>query len=210
MFSSSRLQTAGTIQAPFHHQISIDLKNNGWSAIDDYLPSPQVYELLNDLINIKNTNSLQSLNSQETNTGPTEINNFILLNSQVDPTSSQWHYIHQIEKLRYFLNREDHFDLSNMVLTAFLSSPSFYQELVDNIDQEMNKFLTVVLFLNQNWQPRNGGQLRLYLKHKFIDIEPIGGRLVTYFSNNFHHEILPFRQDHFSLSGWFNKNKITV
>ena len=64
--------------------------------------------------------------------------------------------------------------------------------------------LSSVLYLNDNWQAHEGGELRLHLSaHEYIDILPTAGRLVLFLSAKFWHEVLPATRTRISLTGWF-------
>jgi len=65
--------------------------------------------------------------------------------------------------------------------------------------------LTVICYLNEHWQPDCGGALRLYLPDGTQDVLPKGGRIVTFFSAEIEHEVLPARRERWSLTGWLRR-----
>ena len=69
--------------------------------------------------------------------------------------------------------------------------------------------VTAILYLNRNWQPEDGGQLRIYTDpndpEHYEELLPLGGRLVTFLSARFLHEVMPARRERFSITGWFKK-----
>eukprot|EP01025_Chloroclados_australasicus_P028345 TRINITY_DN2810_c0_g1_i3.p2 TRINITY_DN2810_c0_g1~~TRINITY_DN2810_c0_g1_i3.p2 ORF type:complete len:372 (-),score=17.98 TRINITY_DN2810_c0_g1_i3:173-1288(-) len=66
-----------------------------------------------------------------------------------------------------------------------------------------NREVTVVYFLNEDWQEQDGGWLRLYpWPNDPIDIQPINNRLVIYSAHNMVHRILPSRNASFSFTTW--------
>ncbi len=71
--------------------------------------------------------------------------------------------------------------------------------------QQLNtRKLSSILYLNQNWQASDGGELRLYVNDdEWLNISPIGGRLVLFLSDQFWHEVLPAKRERLSLTGWF-------
>lgn len=85
------------------------------------------------------------------------------------------------------------------------------------------RVLSSVLYLNPDWQAEDGGALRLYLDpaegyeqameaavpDAFLDILPVGGRLVLFLSSQFYHEVLPARRERISLTGWFRQRGAT-
>ena len=64
--------------------------------------------------------------------------------------------------------------------------------------------LSSVLYLNDNWQAHEGGELRLHLNsQEYVDFLPTAGRLMLFLSAEFWHEVLPATRNRISLTGWF-------
>ena len=84
-----------------------------------------------------------------------------------------------------------------------------YQKHLDQFNagqaQQLNtRKLSSILYLNQEWQDSDGGELRLYVNEdEWLDILPAGGRLVLFLSAQFWHEVLPAKRERLSLTGWF-------
>jgi len=75
---------------------------------------------------------------------------------------------------------------------------------------QSNRVLSTVLYLNQNWQPENGGELLIYAEDGETVIEtvlPVAGRLVIFLSEKFPHEVLPANRERKSIAGWFRVNE---
>ncbi|MDD7987437.1 2OG-Fe(II) oxygenase [Lentisphaera marina] len=85
---------------------------------------------------------------------------------------------------------------------------TFYVKHLDCHRNQNNRILTFILYLNRrNWSKANGGQLRMYMdKHEFVDINPIGNRLVLFDSSVFYHEVLPATRPRMSYTGWMRRN----
>ncbi len=80
--------------------------------------------------------------------------------------------------------------------------PGMSTSFVDNSRRK----LSCVLYLNENWKPEEGGELRFYLDGngaEFEDVLPQGGRLVVFLSAQFVHEVLPAKRERLSIAGWF-------
>lgn len=68
------------------------------------------------------------------------------------------------------------------------------------------RLLTTVLWLNERWQPGDGGELCLYRPDEarpFETIAPTHGRMIVFLSDRFPHEVLPSRVPRYSVAGWF-------
>jgi len=78
-----------------------------------------------------------------------------------------------------------------------------------HIDQHRgvnHRKISVLLYLNPDWDPVNGGELCLYDPRQFGTeiqrIAPLGGRLVVFASWLMPHAVLPCRHTRWSLAGW--------
>ena len=113
-------------------------------------------------------------------------------------------------QLQTFLNRrlflglfsfESHF--------AHYASGDFYKMHRDAFKGESNRVLSIVVYLNPNWQPEDGGELVIQLSESAQDIVkviPDFGTVVVFLSEEFPHEVLPARCDRYSIAGWFRLN----
>ena len=115
-----------------------------------------------------------------------------------------------VEQLRVELNRslylglfeyEHHF--------ALYPAGAFYRSHIDNFRGTSARLVTTLLYLNEDWQTPDGGQLRLYTDGtnggEFRDITPQGGTVVLFLSERFWHEVLPANRQRLSLTGWLRK-----
>lgn len=78
-----------------------------------------------------------------------------------------------------------------------------YARHVDAMPGDPNRVLTAVLYLNEDWTPQDGGQLRVWEPDRVRDIEPIGGRLVLFLSEKLHHAVLPTHTPRTAITAWF-------
>jgi SM-20-related protein len=69
--------------------------------------------------------------------------------------------------------------------------------------------ISAVIYLNDRWAAEDGGELRLYTGGgASVDVLPQGGRLVTFLSDRFEHEVLPARRERMSFTGWFRRRPL--
>jgi hypothetical protein len=70
-----------------------------------------------------------------------------------------------------------------------------------------DRVLTALLYLNPGYDAAQGGQLRLWPRAgdpAFVDVAPIGGRLLLFDSAAVEHEVLPVHSsERWALSAWF-------
>ena len=89
---------------------------------------------------------------------------------------------------------------------ARYAAGTFYARHIDQFRGDSHRKLSCVLYLNENWQLEDGGELRFYLNGdgaEFEDVLPQGGRLVVFLSGQFAHEVLPAKRERMSIAGWF-------
>ena len=71
------------------------------------------------------------------------------------------------------------------------------------------RVVSAALYLNEDWNPDDGGELRLYTGGgASVDVLPQGGRLVAFQSDRFEHEVLPARRERLSFTGWFRRRPL--
>ncbi len=118
--------------------------------------------------------------------------------------------LRKMEELRLQLNREAFLGLFELELHYAKYPPgSAYARHVDQPLGNSQRRVSLVLYLNSDWQRTDGGILRIHgakdwgAKDGFIDIEPLGGRLVCFLTSGREHEVLAARCERLSISGWF-------
>ncbi len=117
-------------------------------------------------------------------------------------------YQERMEALRLAINRATYLGLFDLESHFAVYPPgSFYRRHLDRFHDDSARTVSCILYLNEDWQPQDGGQLRLYLDDAGteapLDIEPVAGTLVVFLSGRFWHEVLPTRRERLSVTGWF-------
>ncbi len=124
-------------------------------------------------------------------------------------TAAQAAWLKRLEELRLALNQslflglfgyEGHF--------AVYPPGAFYKAHLDRHRQTQDRLVTVILYLNEHWQPGDGGELRLWTTPgekdgPFEIIEPRFGTLVAFLAGDHWHEVLPAHRERLSVTGWF-------
>jgi SM-20-related protein len=126
-------------------------------------------------------------------------------------SKAQGAYLAQLEILRLAFNQrfflglfefEGHF--------AMYPEGAFYKAHLDRHAGTSDRIVTVILYLNEDWQPGDGGELKLWTTTGEKDgpfelIEPRMGTLVCFLAGDFWHEVLPARKTRMSITGWFRR-----
>lgn len=77
-----------------------------------------------------------------------------------------------------------------------------YKRHLDQFKKDDHRKLSIICYLNTNWQAHEGGQLRIYQPNTEVDILPLAGRLVCFRSDLLEHEVLPATRERLSITGW--------
>jgi SM-20-related protein len=83
----------------------------------------------------------------------------------------------------------------------------YYRRHLDRLRKNNTRVVSLIIYLNENWSTRDGGCLRLYNdsqdKAKFIEVDPVGGTMVCFMSEDLEHEVSTCNSTRLSISGWF-------
>lgn len=79
----------------------------------------------------------------------------------------------------------------------------FYTKHRDSFQQDDARVVSLILYLNLDWQAQDGGLLRIYTQGQTTDIAPLAGTLVCFLSHELEHEVLLNHATRLSFSGWF-------
>ena len=118
-----------------------------------------------------------------------------------------------LQQLGSKLNRNLFLGLQEFEGHAAIYPPgSFYKKHLDQFRGTSERSITTILYLNQDWQQQDGGQLRLYLDddcHEYCDIQPEAGTLVVFLAARFYHEVLTAQRERIALTGWFKRRALS-
>jgi SM-20-related protein len=137
-------------------------------------------------------------------------------------TPAQKVYWDAIEELRQTLNSELFLSLESFESHFAVYPPgAAYQKHLDRFSDADERTISCTLYLNQDWQAEDGGQLRLYLQENeliaegeltggYLEVLPNAGTCVLFRSDTFFHEVLPANRIRFSLTGWFRRRSLRL
>jgi SM-20-related protein len=86
---------------------------------------------------------------------------------------------------------------------AIYQPGSFYKKHVDQFTKTKDRRISCVYYLNEHWEEKDAGELRLYNKnHEFLfSTLPIGNRFIC-FQSDLPHEVCITNSTRYSLAGW--------
>jgi SM-20-related protein len=187
-----------------------DLEQHGWSVQENYF-SNQLIEKLNETLSdfrqqgilkqagIGRKNDFhieQSIRSDE-----------ISWFDEAHLNKPQEEFIKITKQLQDAINQRFYLGLFELEVHFALYSPNaFYKRHLDQHQNQDTRVVTLIVYLNENWQEYDGGELQLYLKNgRTVTVKPEAGTLVCFMSAEFEHEVLPAKRERASLTGWFRK-----
>ena len=128
------------------------------------------------------------------------------------PTGRQW--LDWAERLKTYLNRRLFMGLFSFEShLAHYSPGDFYKRHYDAFQNQRNRVLSMVVYLNPSWHAEDGGELVLYRDaedQEGIKVTPLMGTIVLFLSEEFPHEVLPAARDRYSIAGWYRVNSSTT
>jgi SM-20-related protein len=90
----------------------------------------------------------------------------------------------------------------------------FYRKHVDSFHGRASRVVSVVLYLNENWQAADGGTLQVFNRDSDLEIcgrvSPELGRMAVFMSEEIPHEVLPANRTRYSVACWFRQDEIPL
>lgn len=189
----------------FTHTVN-NIATQGWSLTPDFLPPDTVTRLAGEIRQHFSQGAMRQAGvSLERQVNTNIRSDFILWLNEGELTPAQRGYFDVLEQLRQEVNAGLQLGIFEFEGHAALyPAGSFYQRHLDRFQNNNQRSLSCILYLNEHWQESDGGLLRLYLNEtEHMDIVPKGGLLVTFLSDRFWHEVLPANKERLSITGWF-------
>jgi len=90
----------------------------------------------------------------------------------------------------------------------------FYKPHVDSFQGRASRIVSLVLYLNDDWQPSDGGALQIYSRDNECEVGglvlPEAGRVALFMSEEIRHEVLEAHRTRYSLACWFRQDVIPL
>lgn len=188
------------------------LAERGWCARPDFLPAATVAELADQC---RQRHAAGVFHRAGVGAGRARLHEEIrgdrvLWLEDDDPHPAIQEYFRRMASLRAAVNQTLYMGLQDLECHLALYPPGAgYRRHLDRFAHDDRRALTVIVYLNPDWQPADGGQLRFWTDPEGIaapmDIQPRGGTLVSFLSDRFWHQVEPARRERLALTGWFRR-----
>lgn len=108
------------------------------------------------------------------------------------------------DEVKSIINRSLFLSLSDYEFhLAHYPKGSYYKKHLDQFENRNNRMISMIVYLNKNWQEGDGGELRIYPEGKEpIDIAPLENRCILFRSDTLFHEVLVSNTSRKSITGW--------
>ncbi|MEZ4647905.1 MAG: 2OG-Fe(II) oxygenase [Candidatus Eisenbacteria bacterium] len=123
-------------------------------------------------------------------------------------TDAQIAYWTMIDHLRTGLSSFFRVHLERMEAHfAVYPEGAFYARHYDQFRGVGNRIFSVILYLNPEWEPGHGGELRVHPPEGApVDYAPLHGRLIVFRSDEVLHEVLVSQRQRVSVTGWMRRD----
>lgn len=97
---------------------------------------------------------------------------------------------------------------TKIMATCYPGNESRYVAHYDNPNRN-GRIVTTILYLNEGWQPKDGGVLRMKTKNTTYDVAPLFNRLLVFWSDRrCPHEVLPaVAKERYAITIWWLDEK---
>ena len=85
---------------------------------------------------------------------------------------------------------------------ALYEKGSFYKKHLDQFQNNKSRAYSMIMYLNADWQDKDGGELCIYHSDHVQTIEPRNGKCVFFKSSALEHEVMTTHAPRLSITGW--------
>lgn len=199
-------------------QLADDLSEKGYAILDHFLSDEEVQAILNVMAGYREAGDFkkagigQADNVQVDRSQRGDLIRWIEPEKAREPTQV---YLDRMRELMHYINRTCFLSLKDFEF-HFTVYPvgTFYKRHLDQFKHDDHRKLSVICYLNFDWKPDDGGQLRMYLPMEngedAVDVLPQAGRLVCFRSDLLEHEVLNTARERRSLTGWLRDQLLGI
>lgn len=182
----------------------------GYGVMNGFLSLAEVAALAVCLQNRRETGQFRSagIGNQQVTVAVAVRGDEILWLDDATATPDERRFLQRIGEFVQYVNQTCYLGLRDYEFHyALYPIGTYYRRHLDQFRSDSRRKLSVICYLNVDWQDADGGQLALYLpetdgSERTVTITPVGGRLVCFDSGTLEHEVLPATRERLSVTGW--------
>lgn len=194
-------------------RIAGELDANGWCAVADAIDPALATALADEAARLWTEGDYRAArvgSGANQHLSPTIRSDRIHWIDEAALTDAQAEYLAVLDDVRSAINRRTFLGLYEWEGHLAVYPPgSRYRRHLDVFANARERVVSTILYLNRDWQPGDGGELRLWTQPgddvtgPHLDVEPRFGTLAVFLSRDHFHEVLASHCDRFSITGWF-------
>ena len=196
--------------SPDYEPIIDGILTDGYGVMDNFLVPAEVLALGACLRNRREAGQFRSagIGNQQVTVETAIRGDEILWLDEATATPEEAAFLERIGQFVQYVNQTCYLGLREYEFHyALYPTGAFYKRHLDRFRSDSRRKLSVVCYLNTDWQEANGGQLALYLpeaggSERRVTVAPVGGRLVCFDSGQLEHEVFAATRERMSLTGW--------
>ena len=113
----------------------------------------------------------------------------------------------QIEAFIAYLNESCYAGITGYEFHYTLyEAGSFYSKHIDQFQDNSSRQFSMISYLNNNWEEKDGGELLIHQLDNNQKISPTQGKTVFFKSNELEHEVLVTQERRMSVTGWLKRD----
>lgn len=187
------------------------LYHEGWASIEHFISTAEVSELLNAFIDKETDLRHAGIGKNKDYTRIKEIRSDKIkwLEKGENKVVDEFLF-DRVEVLSQAINRRCFLGLKSYEFHFAKYEPgAFYKRHRDTFRSDDARKISVIIYLNENWRPGDGGELKIYKDSETVTIQPAGGTIVI-FESFMEHEVMMSNKNRYSIAGWLkNSNGVT-
>ncbi len=187
-------------------QIADQLADRDYAIIDDFLNEGEIDNILEvfDIHKKEGNFKKAAVGASENKTVDQSVRNDLIKWIDNDNAKSPTQvFLNRIDAVKEYLNRTCFLGIKEYETHFTIYPPgAFYKKHLDQFNSSGHRKISFICYLNVNWQPEDGGELRMFLPEGILDIAPMAGKLVCFRSDVVEHEVLVCHANRYSLTGW--------
>ena len=202
--------TGGPPPALLYEPLIDGIATAGYGVMDDFLVPADVVALGTCLRNRREAGQFRAagIGNQQVSVEKAIRGDEILWIDEATAMPEERGFLNRIGELVQYVNQTCYLGLRDYEFHyALYPTGTFYKRHLDRFRSDSRRKLSVICYLNADWQETDGGQLALYLPdadglERQVTVAPIGGRLVCFDSGQLEHEVFPATRERLSVTGW--------